>query len=49
MRTTLFLTAALALLSACGADAPPFKPEAATPENGVTVSGDARIGVTTTL
>ncbi len=46
MRPALSLTI-LALLAACGADAPPERPKGATP--AVTVSGDARIGVTGTL
>ena len=38
----LMLTA-LALLAACGADGKPTPPQA----SGVTLSGDARVGVTT--
>ncbi|NHF73911.1 argininosuccinate lyase [Paracoccus xiamenensis] len=40
---------ALLALTACGVDGPPIRPAADTPPPGVTVSGDARIGVVTTL
>ncbi|MEY4984881.1 MAG: hypothetical protein RIR62_3147 [Pseudomonadota bacterium] len=39
-RAALFLS--LALLAACGADGPPTAPQ---PEPGITVTGEARIGV----
>lgn len=40
---------ALLALTACGVDGPPIRPEPETPRPGVTVSGDARIGVVTAL
>jgi hypothetical protein len=49
MRVPCLLCAALLALSACGADAPPLVPETATAtpaKSGVSVTGDARIGVT---
>lgn len=37
-------------LAACGADGPPTRPgPAAEPEPGIAVSGEARIGVVSTL
>ena len=44
----LAMIAALAALAACGVDGPPTRPEPA-PEPGLTVSGEARIGVVSTL
>jgi predicted small lipoprotein YifL len=38
----------LVLLAACGADGPPKPPESAAPTSGVTISGDARVGVVVT-
>jgi predicted small lipoprotein YifL len=35
----------LFLLAACGADGPPEPPTAKAPTSGVTISGDARVGV----
>ncbi|WP_374632942.1 hypothetical protein [Paracoccus sp. (in: a-proteobacteria)] len=44
------LAALLALTAACGVDGPPTRPEpAATPEPGLSVSGEARVGVVSTL
>ena len=40
---------ALLTLTACGVDGPPVRPEPGAPPPGVTVSGDARIGVVTAL
>ena len=40
---------ALLALTACGVDGPPIRPEPDPPAPGVTVSGDARIGVVSTL
>ncbi|MFD1794551.1 hypothetical protein ACFSC1_00985 [Paracoccus aurantiacus] len=40
---------ALLTLAACGVDGPPVRPDPETPPPGLTVSGDARIGVATTL
>ena len=51
MTRSLRLTALaglLALSAACGVDGPPTRPEPA-PEPGLTVSGEARIGVVSTL
>ena len=42
------LAGLLALSAACGVDGPPTRPEPA-PEPGLTVSGEARIGVVSTL
>ncbi|RCW82104.1 hypothetical protein [Paracoccus lutimaris] len=42
------LAALLALSAACGVDGPPTRPEPA-PEPGLTVSGEARVGVVSTL
>ncbi len=42
------LAGLLALSAACGVDGPPTRPEPA-PETGLTVSGEARIGVVSTL
>lgn len=44
------LAALLALTAACGVDGPPTRPEpAATPEPGLSVSGEARVGVVSIL
>jgi predicted small lipoprotein YifL len=43
MKTLLTVLTAGILLAACGADGPPTPPEERAP--GVTISGDARIGV----
>lgn len=46
--TRLLALACLALLPACGVDGPPIPPSqvpAETPESGVTMSGQARIGI----
>lgn len=46
------LAALLALTAACGVDGPPTRPapaEDATPEPGLTVSGEARVGVVSRL
>ncbi len=40
---------ALLALTACGVDGPPVRPAPDAPAPGVTVSGDARIGVVTAL
>lgn len=37
----------LVFLAACGADGPP-EPPAAKPASGITVSGDARMGIVVT-
>ena len=43
------LVALLAVTAACGVDGPPTRPEpAAAPEPGLSVSGEARIGVVST-
>ena len=42
------LAALLALSAGCGVDGPPTRPEPA-PEPGLSVSGEARIGVVSTL
>jgi uncharacterized protein YggE len=42
------LAALLALTAACGVDGPPTRPEPA-PEPGLSVSGEAQIGVVSTL
>ncbi|WP_172961015.1 hypothetical protein [Oceaniglobus roseus] len=47
MRLSMLLLAAAATLAACGANAPPNPTQGA--KTGVSVSGDARIGVTATL
>ena len=48
MKTALL--AALIALAACGADGPPVPPAKAKPAgDGVTISGDARFGVTAAL
>ncbi|WP_375689030.1 hypothetical protein [Pseudooceanicola sp. LIPI14-2-Ac024] len=41
----------LALLAACGVDGAPVPPtrSSATPANGVTISGEARVGVVKTF
>ena len=41
----------LILLTACGREGPPVRPGAATapPPDGISVSGDARVGVITTF
>jgi len=44
---TLLIALSLALLSACGIDGAPVTPGKAT--TGITVNGEARIGVTGTL
>ena len=44
-----YLPLIVLLLAACGVDGPPVRPEPETPKPGVTVSGDARIGVVTAL
>ena len=43
--------ALLSLLAACGADGEPVPPTrgSAAPANGITISGDARIGVVKTF
>lgn len=38
----------LFLLAACGADGPPEPPASKAPASGVTISGDARVGVVVT-
>ncbi len=46
------LAALLALTAGCGVDGPPTRPgpaEAAAPEPGLSVSGEAQIGVVSTL
>lgn len=48
MTTRLAAILALTLLAACGADGPPQRP-ADTPPPGVTVTGEARIGVSGSL
>jgi hypothetical protein len=35
-----------ALTAACGADGAPVAPDAAAPQTGIVVTGDAQIGVT---
>lgn len=40
---TRFMLFAILALSACGVDGPPERPSSTTP--GVTISGEARIGV----
>ncbi|WP_198590181.1 lipoprotein [Paracoccus zhejiangensis] len=40
---------ALAALAACGVDGPPERPVEPKPQPGVTVSGEARIGMQATL
>ena len=44
---TVICLAVLGMLCACGADGPPTRPGAAP--QGVSVTGEARIGVTQTL
>ncbi|MBU3028975.1 lipoprotein [Paracoccus marinaquae] len=36
-------------LAGCGVDGPPERPAEEAPQTGVTISGDARIGVMTEL
>lgn len=48
MRRSILALASLGLLAACGVDGAP-RPPVETPEPGVTVSGDARIGVRAAL
>jgi predicted small lipoprotein YifL len=38
----------LVLLAACGADGPPEPPAAQAPVSGVSITGDARVGVVVT-
>lgn len=45
MRLTILLT--VLTLAACGVDGPPQSPQ--SPQPGVTITGDARVGVTGTL
>lgn len=46
MTRTILTLAAIALLSACGVDGPPVQPAATvTVKPGVTVTGDATIGM----
>lgn len=40
---------ALAALTACGVDGPPERPVDDNPQPGITVSGEARIGMVTEL
>jgi predicted small lipoprotein YifL len=40
---------ALAALAACGVDGPPERPVEPKPQPGVSVSGDAQIGMRATL
>ncbi len=35
----------LVFLAACGADGPPEPPAAKAPTSGITITGDARVGV----
>ena len=48
MKALLMMTVALGLLAACGADGPPETPSRDAPVQGLSVSGDARIGVVRT-
>ena len=45
----LILPLSLTLLAACGADGPPQPPAQAAPKPGLTISGEARIGIVKTL
>ena len=47
MRTLLLM--AVAALAACGVDGPPERPVEPKPQPGVTVSGEAQIGMQATL
>ncbi|MFV0302623.1 MAG: lipoprotein [Paracoccus sp. (in: a-proteobacteria)] len=47
MRVLLLLVAAA--VAGCGVDGPPERPVEAKPQPGVTVSGEARMGVQTEL
>ncbi|MDF3607663.1 hypothetical protein PE067_16870 [Paracoccus sp. DMF-8] len=40
---------AVLALAACGVDGPPVAPGAAAPEPGVSISGEARIGVVSSI
>lgn len=40
---------AVLVVTACGVDGPPVAPGAATPEPGLGISGEARIGVVTSV
>lgn len=40
---------ALLALTACGVDGPPVRPNTDTPPPGLSVSGEGRIGVVSTL
>ncbi len=47
---TRFVALALvALVAACGVDGPPTPPVKEKPRSGITISGDARVGVTANL
>ena len=46
MKTLILAAAAAVTLAACGVDGPPVAPQSATTP-GVTISGDARIGMRT--
>lgn len=50
-KAALMAALALSALAGCGVDGPPVRPgpEASAPPPGLTVSGDARIGVVSAL